>query len=506
MTESAPAGVANEPPRHEAAETYVAVRNAFVLASSLAGTWAVALVVKLFLPRRLGPDLFGAFNFADVLAMTTSVLLDLGLDTYIRKELPVRPRHADDFLGTGLLARVGIAIIVGMVTGSIVVASHRPPTVLATVLLFVVGQLLLANNNTFAAVLHAARAVDRLAVVNVGSKLLWAGAVLVALSMRAGLPWLALAFVASEGVRSIVLWRHLRRRFHVVLRVDWAATRRVLGAASPFFVNAVAIMFYARIDVNIMALVLSDREVGWYGAAGNVAGIAMLMAPLMSAILMPQLARAAGRSNGELLGMFRRSLEIVLACAIPVSMLMFLSARLVVARVFGPAFAPAVRALELLSPMFVLTYLAMLSSTCLILQGRSWRVTVISLSSVALNAVLNLTLLRPAVRLFGEGGGGTAAAAISVLTEIVAATAVLASIGRSAFDARLARSLAIAFAACVVALVVDRFLLDIGALRMVVAVAVYAVIVVAAGGVRVRELVELARAARLARGEHANVA
>ena len=40
-------------------EVGMAVRNAFTLGLSLTATWGIALVVRLYVPRLLGPERFG---------------------------------------------------------------------------------------------------------------------------------------------------------------------------------------------------------------------------------------------------------------------------------------------------------------------------------------------------------------------------------------------------------------------------------------------------------------
>src|SRR5262245_44166244 len=74
-----------------------ALRNALKLGSSLFATWTVALLLRFLLPRFLGPEQFGTFNFSDNFSATYFTLLGLGVDTYIQKEMPVRPQHASDF-------------------------------------------------------------------------------------------------------------------------------------------------------------------------------------------------------------------------------------------------------------------------------------------------------------------------------------------------------------------------------------------------------------------------
>jgi len=95
-------------------EAMRAVRGAFVLGASLVATWTVALVVRLLLPRSLGPALFGEFNFADALAANAFVFITFGLDTYIQKELPARPSHQSEFIGGVFVVRlVASALLFG---------------------------------------------------------------------------------------------------------------------------------------------------------------------------------------------------------------------------------------------------------------------------------------------------------------------------------------------------------------------------------------------------------
>jgi hypothetical protein len=59
-------------------DTRVALRNAATLAVSLVGTWTVGLIVRLWLPRHLGPENFGLLSFAEGLASTVLGSAGLG--------------------------------------------------------------------------------------------------------------------------------------------------------------------------------------------------------------------------------------------------------------------------------------------------------------------------------------------------------------------------------------------------------------------------------------------
>ncbi|MEZ5264498.1 MAG: hypothetical protein R2755_22585 [Acidimicrobiales bacterium] len=70
----------------------------------------------------------------------------------------------------------------------------------------------------------------------------------------------------------------------------------------------------------------------------------------------------------------------------------------------GADYAGATASLRLLSLMFVLTYLASIGSSVLLALGRSWPVTLVSLTTVVLNTAANLLPLPWAVDRMGPGG------------------------------------------------------------------------------------------------------
>ena len=162
------------------------------------------------------------------------------------------------------------------------------------------------------------------------------------------------------------------------MRVDAGAVRLAVVASLPFYLNAIANTVYARVDVSMLAMLSNDTEVGWYGAASNFAALALLVSPLVGWVLLPLLARAAKRSDAELFELVRRATKVVLLLVLPVALFLHLGADVWILSVFGAPFAPAIPALRLLAPMFVFTYLAMIQASCLILLGKAWTVTAIS--------------------------------------------------------------------------------------------------------------------------------
>lgn len=470
-----------------------AMRDAAKLGASLIGTWAIGLAVRMYIPRHLGPAAFGGFQFADAFTTTALMFASLGVDTYTRKEVASRREHASDFFGGTLLMRMALSAVVLVVGVQALRAAGKPDDVLRLVVILGLAQVLLNLNTMYASMLQGVGRVSGLSVWNVASKVGWGLGIALAFLGGWGVTGVAVAMLASEAVKTGALAVLARRHVGLQFRVDMAASTAVVRASLPFFAANVAQMVYSKVDVSIMSFLASDTEVGWYGAASTIAGMSMLLSPLIGWVLLPLSSRAAARSQEELMLVSRRSMELILAVAVPTSLLLYVGAGPIVALAFGPAYAPAAAALRLLAPTFVLTYAAMVSATVLIRLERPWALSVVTMSGMVLSPALNLVFIRYGMRSYGQGGAGIGAAAALVLTELYAAGLLAWLVGRHGVDGRLGRVVARTAAVCAVVLVVDWLCAGLGVWRLALDAVLYAVGVVVSGAVNVRELIALAR-------------
>lgn len=473
------------------------VRNALKLGGSLMVTYGIALAVRLLLPRVLGPELFGQFNWAsEGFTAVFFVLAGLGLEVYIRKEVALRPEHASEFIGGTLLLQVLLAVgLLGLMQG-LMVADGKPPHLRLLVLLLGVYQLFFRCNGTLAAVLHARERVDGLSVANIATKCVWGGGQLLVLLLGLPLPWLGVPILASEVVRGVVLFRLARRHTGLTLQVNARGTRAALGGALPFFMNEAALAANGPMGIFLLGQLTNTTEVGWYGAGWNLAGMTLMAAPVLTWVLMPLLSRAAAHSPEELSRLTRRTLETVLAFSIPLALAMGLGADVWIGWVYGEAFAPAAAVLRLQAPILALTYVAMVCASVLTVTGQGWRVTRTSVVSMVLNATLNLTLARPFLAWFGTVGGACASALALLTCELVAVTLLAGAVGQRAFDRQSLVRLAKTLAVCAVVTGVHVALAGLGPVRLAVGATLYLLLVFATGAVRLDELQGLLRVVR----------
>jgi O-antigen/teichoic acid export membrane protein len=485
-----------------ASETATALKNGIRLASSLVATWTVALVVRFQLPRMLGPEQFGHYSFCDAFTGSVFSLLGLGVGTYIIKEVAVRPGHASDFLGGMLLIRAVLGSLVTLGMFAFFHYSGRGDDMQSLMLAFALVHFTIGVNQYVANILQASSQVGALAAVNVAAKVIWGGSLMLALLSQLPLYMLALATLLSELIKSFVLLRAARSAVQLRLRCDLRATKQVVAASLPFFANTIALELGYRIDVTTLEFLAPGPEVGWYSAANSFAGLALLVSPELGWVVMPLFARASQRSEEEVFRIARGALRSVLMLVIPVTLGLTLMAELCVTLAFGEAFLPAVYAMQLLAPMFIATYVAIILANVLIVLERSWLLTTVSFIAVVFEAIV-IVLVVPQLR--GSTPGYVAAGAAFGLaaSEYLTVALLLRAVGKQAFDAATTQSLLKCLALCIVVAVIDRSLLQLGVARFVVDFVVYVAGVFGTGAVRYEELKALVALVRETRASKA---
>jgi O-antigen/teichoic acid export membrane protein len=477
-----------------------AARNAVKLGSSLLATWGVALVIRILMPRYLGPEAFGTYTLADTLAATYFVFLSLGVETYVQKEISVRPGHASDFFGGVLLARAALSLPLFVALALSLERAGAPPGSHLLIIVFGLAQLVVSLNSLLAALLQANGTVGRLALVNVGSKLLWGAGVGVGIALKAPLAWLAASFLVSETLRALLLWPVVRRELSLELRLNLGTTRQMLRTCVPFFINAVAIALCSKLDVTMLGFLTQDEaELGWYGAASNVAGLAMLLSPLVIWVVMPLLSRARAQSHGQFLAVVRGAVTGILTATLPIMLIISLGAEVFIHLAFGAQFAPAALSLRVLVLLFAFTYLAMLMSMSLVTLDRAWTLTTISLVGMVLNPVLASIFVPLTSRALGPGGAGVGAAIGVVGMEMTVTALLMWAVGRELFDRATVLNIGRSLATCAAVVLLHLLLRPLGAWRLLVDAVAYVALGTLLGAIRPRELVAFARSALGAR-------
>lgn len=483
------------------ADVATTLRNAVKLGGSLLLTLVIGFGTRIALRRYLGPAVIGPVNFADAFTTTAFVFLGLGIDTHLRKIVPVTLEGANAFLGTIFLVRLLLSALVFGAMGMVLTWMGQPDEVRTLVWAYGAAQLVMSFNFTLAALLQSARTVDGLSVLNVISKIMWAAGFVATMVFQWPLVGIPLSVLAAEVVKLVGSYVLAVRHVKLELKLDWASLWPTLRASFVFYMNGVALVVVSRFDVNVLKVATVDAEVGLYSAASEIAQITMVMTPMMTGVVMPLFARTQARSKEEFHAIVRRTVELVLVIAAPVSLVLSLGADVWVKLLLGDQYAPAAWALSILSPSLLLTYIAVIIAVALNMNDQGWTVTLTSMMSMFVNPIAVLTFVSLSKTLgWGQGGGGAACALAAVTTETIVVSVMFWRFGRVAFDARLLKVLFKTAAVGTTVFLIDRLLLQsLGPARLLLDGVLYVGLVLGTGAVSIQDTVGFLKQVRAAR-------
>jgi O-antigen/teichoic acid export membrane protein len=336
--------------------------------------------------------------------------------------------------------------------------------------------------------------------VNVAAKIIWGLGLLVGLHYGVALYLLALPMFASEFLRTALLLPAARRAADLRYRVDLKALRTVLIVSFPYFINSMAVGLNNNLGVSALEFIRTDeREVGWFAASMNLGALAMLLHPLIAWVVMPMLSRAHTRSGEEMIFILRRSIEGLIVLIAPVTTLISAGSAIFLRAAFGEKYLPAATGLSILSLMFVMTYMNIMLASALIIQGKSWTVTLTSLGSIVVMAIFMLVFVPVGRSLLGTGGECAGAAAAVIASEVCVVLAMLRSTKYAPLDRRNVAVLVKSIAISTFVMLADRLLRPIGATRLLVDLILYVALALAIGVVRpadVRRTIRVLRSQR----------
>lgn len=492
MSERPGASVQGSVSEHTQREAVTAVRNGAKLATSLLLTWGVALVITFKLPKYLGPLEWGYYKYGFEYAASLAVFLHFGVDTYISREIPVRPKHASDFFGGVLLART--LVVLPLFAYGYMHLSHKLHDERVAAALFGVTQLFIVMNLTFQQILQAASTVGRLAVSNVVAKVLWGGGTFAAVTLGAPFWVLPLPMLVSEALKAVFLYLATRDAIGLELRIDLAETKKVMQTSLPFFIAIAAVYLGGSIDVVVLRELVPDgsEEVGWYSAAREIARLSALMMPVLTGVLVPMMSRAMHHDEREFFRLLRRGMEGVSVVSIPLTLMLALGAEFAIGLILKEKFLPASYSLQWLAPTFVLAYANSLLWLALMIMKRSWTITIVSIAGMALLPIFILSIV-PLTRELGPGRTGMGVAMAISGRELVIVLVFLAVVGKRALDQRAVLAILKSLAICGVVLAAHVLLVKLGSWRLAIDCVIYGVLALITGVVRPRDVKDVLR-------------
>jgi O-antigen/teichoic acid export membrane protein len=294
-------------------------KNILALLTTSATRLLLGIALQLYVARQLGAG--GLGKYAVVLAFVTvfQVITELGLSRLVIRELARRREPQRYFYGAVAMQVIGAVVAYGLLAAAVQLLGYKQDTGRA---LYIAGLSLFPYAVTSAcqACFQAMERMELIAAVETAGA---AGQLALAvglLSTGHGVVALGGVIVAGEALVALLcLFVAFRLGFLLPVRFSPAFSWQLARAAPPFFLLAVSVVIYSRLDIIMISQFMGERAAGVYSAAYLIVRALSLGVTAYSDALYPALSRlhtdTSMRERLELAG--RKALQYGLVLILP---------------------------------------------------------------------------------------------------------------------------------------------------------------------------------------------
>jgi len=391
------------------------IRSVFQLSIAQGLTWIGGAALAILLPRFLGDVNLGKYTFAFAITTLIGLGADLGLATYLTREVARDNKAASRITTAVLLIRVPLSLLAGAI--AIVSAYLLGYDELTRSVLYVLSLniLVVSVSGVVFGALQGLHRMKVLAVTNVLNKLGYAGLAAALLFGGAGPFELAMGYltvgVLTLAIGTVVMLKRIKLTLNLDRRLYWT----LLVGGAPFFVWQAALLVYGQIDMVLLSFLTSDAVIGWYAAAYRIVMIPVFVPTIIVTVIFPALS--AAREALEFNMLARRAVHAAGIVTIPMALgIMLLPDKIIQLLGYPETFSHSSLPLMLLAPHLPVAAIDVMIGCVLNTRDkqRHWALT--GVAAAALNPLLNVVAIPITQQMFGNGAIG--AAAITTVTEL----------------------------------------------------------------------------------------
>ncbi len=395
--------------------TSILIRNsAFYLGADFV-IKLLGFVFNVYVVRQLGDERFGFYTTALAYAGIFSIIGDLGMTQYARREIARGRRQADELFWNLVVIRLILSIIaIIFITASAFFIAGYSTNMILGIFLVCMGFFLHAFFGPVTIVLEGRERVDYVSILSTIIQVFFVTVGTLVLVGGYSFHSLIVASYIGVPVATFLGARYIKRLKLATLKAqitpqNWLP---ILKHSLPFALITFTLVAATDLDTVLLSLMRSPEEVGWYKAAYNLTFKLLFLKGALLSTLQPQMSRYYGISKSRVGKTFNTSFKILWTFSFPIAVGTTLLAQPLIVFLYTDEFVNSAIVLAILIwalPFLNLSSLCGSITTATDKEKEAARVYVTA-------ALLNLATNIIAIPIWGYIG----AAASTVLTEVVA--------------------------------------------------------------------------------------
>ena len=310
----------------------------------------MGLVLVGYLARNFQVAGLGSYNLVLAYTGLFSLFADLGLTSYLTRELAARPDDRESLLRRAAVGSLLTGTIAFLVCNGLALAVGYSAELLGWILIASLP-LFLGPAFTTIATLNAGLRGRRVATLALINQALGMAVVLVIVLTGSGIG----ALIAVQAAQSLVyaalilwsadVWGVYSRGWRPIPLADGL---RMAWAAVPLGGMAILGFVYYRLDTFLLSVIDSEQAVGYYSAAWRLTEALHIVPAAIAATMLPLAAMHAGLDRDRLVDAVRLTFRFLALIGVPIAAGCIILATPILEAVYGSDLIPATLAFRVL--------------------------------------------------------------------------------------------------------------------------------------------------------------
>lgn len=400
----------------------LAVNTIAQVAGSFGGA-AIGLVTFFVLARGLGPAAYGDYTAAVAYLFLPIVLVDGALTVGVVRDISAAPDRTERAMRAFLpLAAVTSVAIIGVVV-AIGLALPFTSRMKVALLIGSVGALLTLMSFSLRPYFQARLEMERAVATNIVGRLVTLALVFLAVVFDLSFEAVVAATVVGPAVTFALQLLLVARQISIRPTFDADYWRQLAVRSSQVSIASALAQMTTRLDTMMLALFRSPTEVGYYGAAYRFLDVPATAGNAVSVSLFPPAARlVAVHDDVRVRDLTHRAMDVLLAGAVPVMLLMIGFSDEILRWTAGPSFVGGAAAVQILAFALPLSFANQTLFVVHAAYHADRLLLAVASAALLLTVVLGVLLIPPY--------GFNAAAVVTVSVEAVVATVLAVAAAR----------------------------------------------------------------------------
>ena len=367
------------------------IKNTLYIFAGRSSNAVFLFLLTLVVSRQLGPALFGIFSFLTAVVVAANCFSNLGLDTWMVREVTKTPSQGKLYLANILGLKIGTSLVTLVLIFLTFRVTDLPQTtlnllwILSVSLLFnTISQTLWHYGNCFKEFVYHS-------VLWAASNIIKAGLGITLVLLFHKLEPLVWGIVVAEAISLVLSFCVIRRRFGLFApEFQFSVWKDFMVRSAPIAMGMIFSVLYFRLDIVMLQLMAEDKVVGFYSAAYKLFEVAVVLPHSFMLVLFPTLVEEYHSDRSQFKDRFKKALAMYALIGGSIALVLGVFSQGIITLMYGDTFLPSISVLDILSGVILLFFINFLLSNILIISGRERINTLNLVGATVLNVILNL--------------------------------------------------------------------------------------------------------------------